>query len=224
VILGVVDAFGDNERLYDIAAPANLRVVHDSPDAPAISVLANGNAASPLVPTLSYPGFTTYAALTAGAYTLGVTPASNPSDVLLSQSVQLDAGSEQTFYVVGKLAVLSALVTLDHRRRVATEAKLRIIQGSSFTSNVDVYLTPPGAGIAAASPVYAAVPFSGDTGFQGFAAGSYDLTLTPAGTKTAALGPTKINIVNSGVYTAVVRDAPGGGAPLGLILLDDFAP
>jgi hypothetical protein len=29
-------------------------------------------------------------------------------------------------------------------------------------------------------------------------------------------------IANGGVYTAVARDAVGGGAPLGLILMDDF--
>ena len=48
VVLGVVDAYGGTSRLYDVATPANLRVVHDSPDAPAVAVLANGNTASPL--------------------------------------------------------------------------------------------------------------------------------------------------------------------------------
>ena len=224
VTLGIVDAYGDNSRLYDAATPANLRVVHDSPDAPPISVIANGNAASPLVPSLSYENFTAYAAVTPGAYTLDITPAGTPSDVLVSSSLPLNAGDEQTLYVMGTTATLGTLVTEDHRRRVATEAKLRIIQGSPFAGNVDVYLTAPGAGIASASPIYQAIPFTGDTGFQGFVAGSYDLTITLAGSMTAAIGPTTIKIANSGVYTAVVRDAAGGGAPLGLIMLDDFAP
>jgi hypothetical protein len=224
VTLGVVDAYGNSSRLYDIATPADVRVVNDSPNAPPISVIENNSVATPLVPTLSYPNFTAYTAVTAGTYTLGITPAANPTDVLFSQTVTLNAGSEQTVYAIGALANLNSLVTQDHRRRVATEAKLRIINGSASAGAVDVYLTAPGVGIASAIPAYSGVPFRGDTGFQGFTAGSYALTITAAGTQTVIIGPTTISLVNAGVYTAVARDAAGGGAPYGLILMDDFAP
>ncbi len=62
-----------------------------------------------------------------------------------------------------------------------------------------------------------------DTGFVSYAAGSYALTITPAGSKTPAIGPLTVELANAGIYTAVARDAAGGGSPLGLILLDDFA-
>ena len=74
------------------------------------------------------------------------------------------------------------------------------------------------------SPTYAGVTFTSDTGFQAFAAGAYDVTLTAAGSKTPAIGPVPVTLKDSGIYTAVARDAAGGGTPLGLILLDDFAP
>jgi hypothetical protein len=115
-------------------------------------------------------------------------------------------------------------VTTDDRRRLATQAKVRIIHGSPSAGSVDVYLTTPGAGIATATPILTSVPFKADTGFLSVAAGSYDVTVTPAGTKTAAIGPATITIANNGIYTAVARDKAGGGTPLGLILLDDFAP
>ena len=224
VVLGVVDAYGDNARWYDTATPANVRVVHDSPDAPAVSIIANGNTASPLVASLAYPDFTPYLGVTPGSTTIGIAAASTPDTALLTHPLMLNAGDELTVYAVNKLASLGVLVTADHRRRVATEAKLRIIHGSPSAGNVDVYLTATGAGIAAATPVYANVPFEGDTGFVGFTAGTYDVTITPAGSKTPAIGPVNVTLANSGVYTAVARDAAGGGAPFGLILLDDFAP
>jgi hypothetical protein len=55
-----------------------------------------------------------------------------------------------------------------------------------------------------------------------YAAGTYDLSVTPAGSQTPSIGPTSVSLTNSGVYTAVLRDAAGGGAPPGIIYLDDF--
>jgi hypothetical protein len=227
ITLGVVDSKGNNTLLVDVGTPADVRVVHDSPDAPAVSVIANGDVTSPLVPSLSYenafPSLSTYASLPAATYAIAVTPASNPSDAVLSTSLPLAAGSVQSVYAVGLLANISALVTSDDDRRLATQAKLRIIHGSPAAGPVDIYLTAPGAGIATATPTYANVAFKDDTGFVSYAAGSYDVTVTPAGSKTAAIGPATVTLKKTGIYTAVARDAAGGGAPLGLILLDDFA-
>jgi len=224
IFLSVVDAYGEDSRLYDVSTPASLRVIHDSPNAPAISVIANGNVTNPLVPSLAYEAFTPYASLAAGTLSIEITPASNTSDALITQSLVLEAGSVQSIYAVGDLANLQTYVTRDHDRRYATQAKLRVIHGSPSAGPVDVYLTAPGASIASLAPTYADLTFLADTDFVSYAAGTYTLTITPAGSKTAAIGPTSVTLANDGIYTAVARDAPGGGTPLGLILLDDFAP
>jgi len=227
ITLGVVDSEGHNSQILDVGTPANVRIVHDSPNAPAVSVIANNDVASPLVPSLAYesafPSLSTYASLPAATYAIAVTPASNPSDAVISASLALAAGSVQSVYAVGLLANISALVTSDDDRRLATQAKLRIIHGSPSAGPVDIYLTAPGAGIASATPAYANVAFKDDTGFVSYEAGSYDVTVTPTGSKTPAIGPATVTIKNAGIYTAVARDAVGGGVPLGLILLDDFA-
>jgi len=64
--------------------------------------------------------------------------------------------------------------------------------------------------------------FQADTDFLSVAPGDYDVVVTPAGSKTAAIGPATISLSASGIYTTVARDVVGGGTPLGLILLDDF--
>jgi len=227
ITLGVVDSEGHNSQILDVGTPAEVRIVHDSPNAPAVSVIANNDLTSPLVPSLAYesafPSLSTYASLPAATYAIAVTPASNPSDAVISASLKLAAGSVQSVYAVGLLANITALVTSDDDRRLATQAKLRIIHGSPSAGPVDIYLTAPGAGIASAKPAYANVAFKDDTGFVSYAAGSYDVTVTPTGSKTPAIGPATVTLKNAGIYTAVARDAVGGGVPLGLILLDDFA-
>jgi hypothetical protein len=217
-----VDQNGNNQVLFDASTPAALRVVHDVADGPAITV--TDGAAAPVVAGLAFPNFTAYLTQTPGTYAFTVTPASNAGDILLNQPVNLQAGAQRTLYAIGPLANIGALVTHDNDRRIATQAGLRVIHGSPTAGPVDVYLVAVGSSIATVAPTYASLPFTGDTNFQGVAAGAYDLVITAAGSKTPAIGPLPVTLKNGGIYTAVARDAPGAGSPFGLILLDDFAP
>jgi hypothetical protein len=54
------------------------------------------------------------------------------------------------------------------------------------------------------------------------AAGTYEVSVTPTASKTAAIGPVSITLENGGVYTVAARDAAGGGTPLSVIPLDDL--
>ncbi len=112
----------------------------------------------------------------------------------------------------------------DDRRRVATQAKVRILHAAPSAGAVDLFVLAPGASLATASPAFTDVAFKADTGYVSLAAGSYDVVVTPTGTRMPAIGPARITVANGGVYTLAARDAVGGGAPLGVILLDDFVP
>jgi hypothetical protein len=222
IFLGVVDALGNDSSLFDVSTPTNVRFINDSPNAPALSLVANGNTATPLVPTLAYAAFSPYDSLTAGITTIAITAASNTSSSVTSQSLDLDAGSVHSIYAVGDLSGLQPFITRDHDRRYATQAKLRFIDGSQSAGLVDVYLTAPGTSIASVEPTYAGVAFLNDTGFVSYAAATYDLSLTPAGSKTPSVGPIAVTVINAGIYTIVLRDNAGGGMPPGVIYLDDF--
>jgi len=223
--LSSVDAFGHNSWLSGPALLENetVRFINDSPDAPALAV-------TPVVSTLAYEQVTLRLPLGAPLaivepglyrYDFSITPASNPSDVLASQAADLRVGTFYSVYALGRLAQIAPFITRDDVRPYSTQARLRFIQGSPSAQLVDVYLTASGAAIASAAPTYAAMPFPADTGYVSYVAGSYDLTVTLADSKTPIIGPTSVTLNNFGVYTAVARDAPGGGAPYGLINLDD---
>ena len=225
ISLVVQDGSGSSEIL-DAATPADLRVVHASPDAPPVDVVVNDDFANPLVSDLGYPDFTPFVSVPPATYNVKVTDSATQTVVPIDADLDLMAGVRYTVLAVGNLADLEPLVATDDARRVATNAKLRVIHASPTAQAVDIYVTAPGVDINSVTPTLTAVPFKANTGFIALPEGSYDVTVTPTGTKNAAIGPATITVDNGGVYTAVARDAAGGagGAPLGLILIDDFAP
>lgn len=221
-----VDASGNNSWLN---AEPELRVINDSPDAPALAITANGNLITPLVdpivsaPEIPYEGNTGYLYFgVPGTYDLAITPASNLSDVLASQRVDLKGGKAYSLYALGPLAQIFPFITRDALRPYSTQAQLQFVQGSPSAQLVDVYLTASGAGIASATPTYTAMPFATDTGYVSYVAGSYDLTVTPAGSKSPIIGPVSITLHDGDVDTEIARDAPGGGAPYGLIEYETY--
>jgi hypothetical protein len=205
--------------ILDAATPANVRVVHASPDAPNVDVIVDGTVA---VPNLAYPDFTGYLDLPAAVYNVQVTPAGNPGVIAIDADLELDAGTPYTVIAVNVLADIDALVLVDDNRRIATEAKVRIVHGAPSAGEVDVYVTAPGADLADETAALSGFTFLDETGYLGLPEGIYDVTVTATGSVTPAIGPATVTITAGGVYTAIARDPLPGAAEFGLILLDDF--
>ncbi|MGI9263502.1 MAG: DUF4397 domain-containing protein [Gammaproteobacteria bacterium] len=236
VSLVIVDRDGESANLLDIATPAIVTAVHDSPDAPTVDILADDrttptNEAIKLVDSLPFTEFDYLSAVPPGSYTLTVTPEDNPSVEALSLDADLLAGDEVTGIVTGFLANppsedlgLQALVLGDDTRSIATEARVRIVHGSPSTPEVDIYVTAPGAviGDPDVDPAFSSVPFGADTGFVSLAAGSYDITVTLAGDTTPAIFVPGLAVNGGDVLTAIARDpnATAGETALGLIVID----
>ena len=209
-------------EILDASTPATLRVVHASPDAPAVDVIANDDFSAPAVSGAAYTQVTDYLTLGTGELNVKVVPSGTTTPVVIDENVTLEAGVSYSVLATDVLADITPLVLTDNRRRVATEARVRIIHGSPSAGDVDIYVVAPGTDIETVSPAFTAVPFQADTGVVSLAPGEYDVVVTPTGTTTAAIGPATITLEANGIYTAVARDEFGGGVPLGLILYDDF--
>jgi len=222
VSLVVLD--GDTSSvIYDVNTQAAVRVIHDSPDAPAVDIVVNDNFAAPLVEDLSYPDFTPYVTVPSDTYNIKVAVANSMTSVI-DADLTFAKASQTSVYAVNNVASIEPLVLVDDNRSVATEAKVRLVHGAVSAPNVDIYVTGEFDDINNEEPVFTDVPFKADTGYVALAEGTYKVTITVTGTKTIAIDTGALALSAGGVYTAIARDATSSETPgtFGLILLDDF--
>ena len=216
---------GSEINILDADATASLRVVHNVSDAPAVDVVVNDNFTERLVTALEFPDFTGYVTPAPDDYNVKVV-VSGTETAVIDEDVTLEAGAYYTVLAVGSLDAadnfaIEPLILADMPRRIATEAQVRIVHGSTLAGNVDIYVTPT-EDIAAATPAFANVPFKAETGYVSLAAGDYVVTVTPTGSKMSAIGPVTLTLEANKIYTAIARDGEGLTADVGLILMDDF--
>ena len=207
-------------EILSVDTPTSFQVVHGSPDAPPVDVVVDGGV---LVPGLAFPEATGFVEAPGDTYNVAVTAAGNPGAVVIGPvDLDLAAGARYSILAVNELAAIEPLILTDDPRRVGTNAKVRVVHASPTAADVDVYVTAVGADIDGEAPAIEGFAFKDNTGFLALPAGDYDVTVTAAGTKTAAIGPVSISVENGGVYTAVARDPLPGESEFGLIVLDDF--
>jgi hypothetical protein len=214
---------GSQLVLNDVNSGADLRVVHAVADAPAVDVFVDG-AATPAVDMLSFGDVTGYLNLAEGAHTVTVAAdADNDVVVIDNAAVDLGIGMSYSALAVGSLTsnMIEPLVLVEQTRRVATEAKLTVTHAAYSAPEVDVYLTSS-ADISDATPVLEDVPFKVSSGSLSVPPGTYTISVTVANTKDVAIGPLEVTLGASGIYGVAAVDNVGGGAPFGVILLDDF--
>lgn len=194
---------------------AELRAVHMSPDAPALSVLLDGEV---LESGLTYRQGTAYASV-ATPVQVNVHDATGRS--LLSARLSLDAGRPHTLLVLNRLATIQALLLVDDPTSAGNNARARVVHAAPSLGSVDIYITAPDAELAGATPALTGVTFRGVSNYLVMAGGTHRLRATAAGTTTVLLDANPLAAPAGSVRTIVLGEAPGGGAPFSVVLVED---
>lgn len=199
------------------AGSVMLRVVHASPDAPAIEVLIDGQKT---LSALQFTEATAYISVPAGSHQLAVLSAAAGSGgkAFIDTSVDLQDGRAYTIVAADRLANIEPVILTDDLNRFAADqAYVRLVHASPDA--------PPVADVAVANggpTVFRNVPFKGATDYLALAPGSYRFDLRPAGT-TQWLATTNAIVLDAGRSYSVFAMGQLGNNTFQAIIIPDNA-
>jgi hypothetical protein len=182
--------------------PARVRVVHASPDAPAVDVWVEGSIAFSNAP---FKGITDYAELDAGTYNVQVVPSGETEPVVIEADLDLEAGTDYTVVAVGTLENIQPVVLVDDNSSPAAGmAHVRFMHASPDAPNVDIFVADGG-------PIlFENVPFGQAFPYVPVDAGTYDLEVRIHDTDTVVLTVPGVALADQTVYTIFAMGLAGG--------------
>ena len=180
---------------------ARIRVVHASPDAPAVDVWVNGAIAFDNAP---FTGITDYASLTPGSYQIQVSPTGATDPIVIDATLDLAADMDYTVVAVGELANIEPLVLIDNNSSPAAgKAHVRFVHASPDAPAVDI-------AVAGGPILFSNIAFKEVGDYLPVDAGTYDLEVRLAGTTTVALSVPGVMLQDGTVYTIFAMGLAGG--------------
>jgi hypothetical protein len=179
---------------------ARVRVVHASPDAPAVDVLVNDGAAFTNAP---FKGITDYASLDTGTYNVKVVPTGETEPVVIEADLALEA-NDYTVVAVSLLENIEPLVLVDNNSEPAEgKAHVRFVHASPDAPAVDI-------AVKGGPVLFSNVAFKEIGDYLPVDAGTYDLEVRLAGTETVALDVPGLSLAAGTVYTVFAMGLAGG--------------
>jgi Domain of unknown function (DUF4397) len=156
------------------SGPAQVRVAHFSPDAPAVDVYVDGDR---VLSGVKYPTVSDYLELPAGSYELAVRPAgaAASSDPVIEATAEVEGGNAYTVAAVGPLDDIGAEIFPDDLSAPAAgKAKVRVIHAAPEVPAVDV-------AVEGGPTLFEGAEFPSATDYAQVDAGTYPVQVKAAG-------------------------------------------
>jgi hypothetical protein len=192
---------------------SSVRIWHNSPDAPAVDVIVNGQTVLSNVP---YGATSQYLPLPAGTYDVRINVAGTSTTVFSGQ-VNLARGESYTAVAMGSVTGQGEAFAVRVLRDATSGALLRVLHASPNVPAVTVYVNGQQA-IKRLGTLKA-------TGYLPLDAGTYDIAVAPAGQPLSkAVLKAKVTLADKTRYTGVARGLAGAKRnTLELALQSDLA-
>jgi hypothetical protein len=161
---------------------AMVRVLHASPDAPAVDVYLDDVKVAALT-NVPFGTISSYLDIPAGTHNVKIYATGTTTGAVIDANVTVASGSRYTIAATNAVASITAQVIEDEPAPDCAGAQVRVIHLSADAPVIDVAT----AGAAPADAVVKALAYPNATGYLSLPVGSYDLEVRLAGTTTVAL-------------------------------------
>lgn len=204
---------------------SKFRVFNAVPNLPqnqAVDVLIDGK----VVGTVSFGSVTpasAYLSVSSGSRHVQMFPTGTTTGAYFDGNVSLSSGTPYTFLLAGPLgSIQHQLFTDNLTAPTSSNATLRVITAwATGPTPVDIYLSTPNT-TTLGTPSISSVAFPTASTYLTFPAGSYAFLVTPTGLPAIDLDVPDATFTGGKIYTYVLIDLPGGGAPSGTpVVLND---
>jgi hypothetical protein len=179
------------------AGDAMVRVLHGSPDAPAVDVYVDGNKVGGELAGLEFGDLSDYVALPAGTYDLKVCAAADATVCPIeADDVAVEAGTMYTIAATNVLASIEAQIIVDDPAPRDGETQVRVVHFSADTPAIDV-LTQDGS-----TAVVDALAYPDATDYLTLDPGAYDLKVcADADNSVCPLDPASLDLASGTSYS-----------------------
>ena len=180
--------------MYGPSGNARVRVLHTSPDAPAVDIHVDG---SPAITNLSFGQISDYVELRAGMHSVKVFAAGTgrKGNAVIDADLEVEANQAYTVAAVRRLQNVQAMVISDSTSPPGPGmAKVRVIHASPDAPGVDV-------GVPGGPTLFRNISFMEITPFTEVQSGTYDLEVRPAGSMQAVVVVPNVSLDSANLYT-----------------------
>lgn len=177
---------------------AMVRVIHASPDAPAVDVFVDGKAA---LTNVAFKAISDYLEVPAGEHKIAVAPTGKgEAAAVITANPTLEAGKAYTVAAVGLVANIKGQVYSDNLAAPAPgKAHVRVIHASPDAPAVAVK-------VAGGPTLIESLAFPNASDYLPVDAASYNLQVTPAGANDVVL-----NLANTSLQAGTIYDVVAMG-------------
>ncbi len=191
------------------AGESRVRVLHASPDAPAVDVYLDGTKVDALV-NVPFGTISDYLSVPAGSHQVTVYATGTTSSPVIDAALTFAAGKAYTVAATNALASIEAQLLTDAPAPTKAGAQIRVVHFSADTPAVDI--APDGA--APADAIVKNLSYPDATDYLDVPADTYDLEVRAAGTSTVALQLDPITL-DAGKAYSVFAIGSGAATPVG---------
>lgn len=193
-----------------------IRILHASPNAPAVDIYANGNI---IATELAYKQLTNYLPIMPGSYNIQVYPTGEHTNPVINTTLTVPQNSAFTVAAIGKLSEISLLpipeIYMSQLPMGMTDKSyVRFVHLSPNAPAVDITL-PDG------TKIFENVPYKQYTDYIVVNPGNYTLQVRPAGSNQVVLSIPNVSLLPGMIYSVYAVGLVGDKPPLETIISVD---